>query len=252
MVHVLRSAHLGYSQHLAQVINLITILPEVPRGSFLPESKLPITANAPSQEEPKVLYAILQTVEKLSRKLVHISVGLVFMLFWPLSSSGSQAPYLAALAPGIDIIRMILLGLGIWKKDALFKSMSRSGDYRIFSGRKLQAQLHFLAKYRIDFLCLRISIFLCLRELLKGPLYYALTLTIATAVFWRISPVSITWADDIVGRLFGHQKLPYNRNKSISGSIPMASAGFLEDLCSPPRGGHRVGFHQGDERPSMQ
>ncbi|KAG9453558.1 hypothetical protein H6P81_006462 [Aristolochia fimbriata] len=67
--------------------------------------------------------------QKLSRKLVHISVGLVFMLFWPLFSSGSLAPYLAALAPGINIIRMMLLGLGIWKNDALVKSMSRSGDY---------------------------------------------------------------------------------------------------------------------------
>ncbi|XP_068644218.1 probable phytol kinase 2, chloroplastic isoform X2 [Aristolochia californica] len=144
--------------------------------------------------------------QKLSRKLVHISIGLVFMLFWPLFSSGSQAPYLAALAPGINIIRMILLGLGIWKNDALVKSMSRSGDYR---------------------------------ELLKGPLYYALTLTIATAVFWRTSPVSLAavcnlcagdGVADIVGRRFGHQKLPYNRNKSISGSIAMASAGFLASV----------------------
>lgn len=29
------------------------------------------------------------------------------------------------------------------------------------------------------------------RELLKGPLYYACTLTLATAVFWRTSPIAI-------------------------------------------------------------
>uniref|UniRef100_A0A1D1XNQ1 Putative phytol kinase 2, chloroplastic n=1 Tax=Anthurium amnicola TaxID=1678845 RepID=A0A1D1XNQ1_9ARAE len=68
--------------------------------------------------------------QKLSRKLVHVSVGLVFMLFWPLFSYGRLAPFLAALAPGINIIRMLLLGLGIWRNDAMVKSMSRHGDYR--------------------------------------------------------------------------------------------------------------------------
>ncbi|CAD6236088.1 unnamed protein product [Miscanthus lutarioriparius] len=68
--------------------------------------------------------------QKLSRKLVHISVGLVFLLFWPLFSSGWYAPFLAALAPGVNIIRMLLLGLGLMKNEAMVKSMSRSGDYR--------------------------------------------------------------------------------------------------------------------------
>lgn len=45
-------------------------------------------------------------------------------------SSGSWAPFLAALAPGINIIRMLLLGLGLLKDDATVKSMSRHGDYR--------------------------------------------------------------------------------------------------------------------------
>lgn len=35
---------------------------------------------------------------------------------------------------------------------------------------------------------------------------------------------------DIVGRRFGHQKLPYNGNKSIVGSISMAIAGFLASV----------------------
>nr|CAB3474711.1 unnamed protein product [Digitaria exilis] len=68
--------------------------------------------------------------QKLNRKLVHISVGLVFLLFWPLFSSGTYAPFLAALAPGVNIIRMLLLGLGLMKNEAMVKSVSRSGDYR--------------------------------------------------------------------------------------------------------------------------
>uniref|UniRef100_A0A0E0C9U6 Uncharacterized protein n=1 Tax=Oryza meridionalis TaxID=40149 RepID=A0A0E0C9U6_9ORYZ len=81
--------------------------------------------------------------QKLNRKLVHIIIGMVFLLFWPLFryeilifsgqhkspywysdidalySSGSYAPFLAAVAPGINIIRMLLLGLGVMKNEAM-------------------------------------------------------------------------------------------------------------------------------------
>ena len=35
---------------------------------------------------------------------------------------------------------------------------------------------------------------------------------------------------DIVGRRFGSHKIPYNRNKSLIGSIAMVSAGFLASI----------------------
>lgn len=144
--------------------------------------------------------------QKLNRKLVHITIGMVFLLFWPLFSSGRYAPFLAALAPGINIVRMLLLGLGIMKNEAMVKSMSRSGDHR---------------------------------ELLKGPLYYATTITFATSVLWRTSPIAIALIcnlcagdgiADIVGRRLGKDKLPYNPNKSYAGSIAMAVAGFLASI----------------------
>uniref|UniRef100_A0A0E0JQK9 Uncharacterized protein n=1 Tax=Oryza punctata TaxID=4537 RepID=A0A0E0JQK9_ORYPU len=144
--------------------------------------------------------------QKLNRKLVHITIGMVFLLFWPLFSSGSYAPFLAAVAPGINIIRMLLLGLGVMKNEAMVKSMSRSGDPR---------------------------------ELLKGPLYYATTITFATSIFWRTSPIAIALIcnlcagdgiADIVGRRLGQEKLPYNPNKSYAGSIAMALAGFLASI----------------------
>ncbi|KAF2953131.1 probable phytol kinase 2, chloroplastic [Oryza sativa Japonica Group] len=144
--------------------------------------------------------------QKLNRKLVHITIGMVFLLFWPLFSSGSYAPFLAAVAPGINIIRMLLLGLGVMKNEAMVKSMSRSGDPR---------------------------------ELLKGPLYYATTITFATSIFWRTSPIAIALIcnlcagdgiADIVGRRLGQEKLPYNPNKSYAGSIAMALAGFMASI----------------------
>ncbi|XP_039068458.1 uncharacterized protein LOC120214703 [Hibiscus syriacus] len=69
---------------------------------------------------------------KLNRKLVHISIGLLFMLCWPLFSSGYRGAILAAVTPGINIIRMFLVGSGIWKDEATVKSMSRYGDYKNF------------------------------------------------------------------------------------------------------------------------
>ncbi|PKI51290.1 hypothetical protein CRG98_028319 [Punica granatum] len=144
--------------------------------------------------------------QKLNRKLVHVSIGLVFMLCWPMFSSGRQGAILAALIPGVNIIRVLLVGLGIYKDEATVKSMSRFGDYR---------------------------------ELLKGPLYYATTITLACAVFWRASPVGIAAIcnlcagdgfADIVGRRFGHHKIPYNKRKSLAGSVAMASAGFLASI----------------------
>ncbi|KAE8678937.1 putative phytol kinase 2 [Hibiscus syriacus] len=144
--------------------------------------------------------------QKLNRKLVHISIGLVFMLCWPLFSSGYRGAILAAVTPGINIIRMFLVGSGIWKDEATVKSMSRYGDYR---------------------------------ELLKGPLYYAATITLACALYWRTSPIAIAaicnlcagdGIADIVGRRFGGQKLPYNKNKSVAGSVAMATAGFFTSV----------------------
>ncbi|KAH7549859.1 hypothetical protein ACOSP7_025169 [Xanthoceras sorbifolium] len=144
--------------------------------------------------------------QKLNRKLVHISIGLIFMLCWPLFSSGSRGAILASLTPGINIIRMILVGSGIWKDEATVKSMSRYGDRR---------------------------------ELLKGPLYYAATITLASLIYWRTSPIAIAAVcnlcagdgfADVVGRRLGREKLPYNPNKSVAGSVAMAAAGFLASL----------------------
>ncbi|CAN8253199.1 unnamed protein product [Cochlearia groenlandica] len=144
--------------------------------------------------------------QKLIRKLVHINIGIVFMLCWPLFSSGLQGALFASFVPGINIIRMLLLGLGVYQDEGTIKSMSRHGDRR---------------------------------ELLKGPLYYALSITSACIFYWKTSPIAIAvicnlcagdGMADIVGRRLGTEKLPYNKNKSVAGSIGMATAGFLASV----------------------
>lgn len=88
---------------------------------------------------------------------MHITIGLAFMLCWPLfryityitketdifviscmmielfsyyCSSGSQGAVVAALVPAVNIVKMLLIGLGIMKDEATVKSMTRFGDYR--------------------------------------------------------------------------------------------------------------------------
>ncbi|XP_002971473.2 probable phytol kinase 2, chloroplastic [Selaginella moellendorffii] len=135
--------------------------------------------------------------KKLSRKLVHICVGLIFMLFWPLFSDAPRARYLAAIAPLTNALRMVAFGTGLLENKAFVKAVSRDGHPR---------------------------------ELLKGPLYYAITISIATLFFWRNSPCGVvTIANlcagdgfaDIFGRKYGRWKLPYNPNKSLQGSVAM-------------------------------
>ncbi|XP_009132038.2 farnesol kinase, chloroplastic-like [Brassica rapa] len=145
--------------------------------------------------------------QKLIRKLVHINIGLVFILCWPLFSSGLQGALFASLIPGLNIIRMLLLGLGVYQDEGTIKSMSRHGDRR---------------------------------ELLKGPFYYALSITSACIFYWKTSPIAIAVVcnlcagdgmADIVGRRLGTKKLPYNRNKSVAGSVGMAISGFLASVA---------------------
>ncbi|KAH7444887.1 hypothetical protein KP509_02G095900 [Ceratopteris richardii] len=98
---------------------------------------------------------------------------------------------------------MLALGSGIMEDPVVVRSMTRSGDHR---------------------------------ELLKGPFYYALTISLATTCFWRTSPVApMTVANlcagdgfaDLIGRKFGKSKLPYNQNKSYIGSLAMLFFGFI-------------------------
>uniref|UniRef100_A0A804NY35 Uncharacterized protein n=1 Tax=Zea mays TaxID=4577 RepID=A0A804NY35_MAIZE len=145
--------------------------------------------------------------QKLCRKLVHITVGLVFFLMWPLFSSDDVfAPSLAPLIIIINIMKVTVIGLGFVKAEGVVNSMTRHGDRR---------------------------------ELLKGPLYYACAITLTTIVFWRTSPISIAvicnlcagdGVADIAGRRFGHVKLPHNPEKSYAGSIAMFLAGFIASV----------------------
>lgn len=69
------------------------------------------------------------------------------------------------------------------------------------------------------------------RELLRGPLFYVVVLQAVTLAWWRASPVPLLvvaamcggdGVADIVGRNVPSPRLPWNRAKSVAGSLAMA------------------------------
>jgi len=142
--------------------------------------------------------------QKLSRKLVHITSGTLFILSWVLYSPAPYARYLAASVPLINGIRLVTLGTGLVRDDNAVNSISREGNPR---------------------------------ELLGGPLYYVFAMSAVTAMFWRESAIGIAALSlmcggdglaDIVGRRYGGKhKLPWNKSKTWAGSIAMFIGGVI-------------------------
>ncbi|MBI5291052.1 MAG: phosphatidate cytidylyltransferase [Chloroflexi bacterium] len=140
--------------------------------------------------------------QKLSRKIIHIGTGPLYVLCWNLFSDLPQARWLAALVPLLITVQFIAVGAGLLQDPAAVQAMTRHGDRR---------------------------------EILRGPLYYGIVFVVATVVFWRGSPVGILalmlmcggdGLADVAGRRWGGARLPFNAEKSWAGSAAMFAGGF--------------------------
>ncbi len=140
---------------------------------------------------------------RLSRKIIHIGTGPIFVLCWLLFDDGSAARWMAALVPFAITVQFALIGLGIIKDEASVKAMSRTGDPK---------------------------------EILRGPLFYGIVFVVMTLVFWKDSPVGIIalmlmcggdGIADVVGRRVKSAKLPWSREKSVAGSLAVFVGGWL-------------------------
>jgi phytol kinase len=140
--------------------------------------------------------------QRLSRKLIHIGTGPLFLLCWNLYSPAAHARWLAALVPAAITLQFAAVGLGLMEDPAAVQAMSRTGDRR---------------------------------EILHGPLYYGIIFVVATVLFWRHSPVGILalmilcggdGLADVFGRRWGRRKLPWAGDKSWIGSLAMLLGSF--------------------------
>lgn len=140
---------------------------------------------------------------KLSRKVIHIGTGPLFVLCWFLFKDTPDARWLAALVPFAITVQFALIGLGILKDDPSVQAMSRTGDPK---------------------------------EILRGPLFYGIMFVVLTLVYWKDSPIGIIalmmmcggdGIADIVGRRIPSPKLPWSREKSIAGTIGVFAGGWI-------------------------
>ena len=143
---------------------------------------------------------------KLSRKLIHIGTGPIFVLCWLMYPDVPISRWLAALVPLVITTQFALVGTGILKDDAAVKAMSRTGDRR---------------------------------EILRGPLLYGIIFIAITLIYWKDSFIGIPslmmlcggdGIADIVGRRVKSSKLPWSREKSIAGSLSVLAGGWLLTL----------------------
>lgn len=140
---------------------------------------------------------------RLSRKLIHIGTGPIYVLCWLLFPDLWYSRWLAAIVPFAITVQFALVGLGIIKDDASVKAMSRTGDRR---------------------------------EILRGPLFYGIIFVLLTLVYWKNSPTGIIalmlmcggdGLADILGRRVNSSRLPWNKGKSVVGSLGMFIGGWL-------------------------
>lgn len=134
---------------------------------------------------------------KMSRKIIHIGTGPIFILCWLLFPESAASRFLAALVPLMITAQFALIGSGIIKDQSSIDAMSRSGDRR---------------------------------EILRGPLFYGVVFVLITIIFWKNSPIGIValmtlcggdGLADIVGSTFPKNPLPWSKKKSVLGSVGM-------------------------------
>jgi phytol kinase len=140
---------------------------------------------------------------RLSRKLIHIGVGPIFVLCWLMYPDVQISRWLAALVPLVVTAQFALVGTGILKDEAAVNAMSRTGDRR---------------------------------EILRGPLFYGIVIVAITLLYWKDSLIGIPalmmmcggdGVADIVGRRIRSAKLPWSPEKSVAGSLSVFAGGWL-------------------------
>jgi phytol kinase len=83
----------------------------------------------------------------LSRKIIHIGTGPIFVLCWLLFNEEPSARFFAAVIPLLITGQFFMVGAGLLKDEAAVQAMSRTGDRR---------------------------------EILRGPLFYGIIFVILT------------------------------------------------------------------------
>lgn len=141
--------------------------------------------------------------KKLSRKIVHIGTGPIFVVCWLMFPENPFSRYLAAIIPLLITVQFFLIGIGVIKDQLSVDAISRTGDPK---------------------------------ELLKGPFFYGIAFVVLTIIFWRESPIGIIALmilcggdgfADIIGRRVPSPVLKWSPGKSVAGTLAMFLGGLV-------------------------
>lgn len=140
--------------------------------------------------------------KSVSRKIIHIGTGPIFVLCWALFPENPISRYLAALVPLLIVIQLLLVGKGVIADRTSILSMARTGE-------KL--------------------------EVLRGPLLYGIVFVGITLLFWKtihavIALMILCGGDglaDLIGSRVKSSKLPWAKQKTLAGTVAMFLGGFV-------------------------
>ena len=139
----------------------------------------------------------------LSRKIIHMGTGPLFVVCWLLFQNNPSSRFLAALVPFAITMQFLFVGMGVIKDQSALDAMSRTGDRK---------------------------------EILRGPLYYGIVFVILTIFYWRDTPIGIIalmllcggdGLADVLGKKFPRARLPWSPQKTWIGSLSMFLGGWL-------------------------
>lgn len=140
---------------------------------------------------------------QLSRKLIHMGTGPIFVLCWLFFTDAAISRWLAALVPAGITLQFALVGLGVMKDKQAVSAMSRTGDRR---------------------------------EILRGPLFYGIVFIFLTLIFWKNSPAGMValmvlcggdGLADIVGKRIRSGPIPWSPEKTLAGSLTVLVGGWV-------------------------
>lgn len=138
----------------------------------------------------------------VSRKIIHIGTGPIFVLCWLLFPETYSSRFWAALIPLGITVQFLLVGLGLVKDEAAVVAMTRHGQAR---------------------------------EILRGPLFYGVVFVLFTVLYWYDTPIGLValmllcggdGLADLIGKRLPSSALPWSRNKTIAGSLAMLFGGW--------------------------
>lgn len=162
----------------------------------------------------RLLVRIGAVSSTVSRKLLHIGIGALYMVCWRLYPSSSPAArFVASAVPFAVTAAFALVGSGLRSDAGLVRTMARTGDRR---------------------------------ELLRGPLLYGVAHVALTWLFWTRSPAgavalcALCGGDgvaEIAGQRVRSARLPWNGAKSVAGSAAFVLAAFAMALAVLPAAG---------------